>query len=794
MTKFNTGNPVGSSDPRDLFDNAAVADNLVTGPGAAYKDRLGKSRKSWQGMEDEFAAFIASSGYEFVGDYAAGIELTGYQQILRDTSGEFWRLSGSVTLPYTTTGSGLPEGGNFVAVGDATLRQELALPVSGGNGAALVNGATIYVGSVAELEAVNLSIGKSIVSLAPKGSTPMDAEFSALSAYAKDTGQTVYLGPGNYRITQPHSIEGFTLYLMEGAEIEVNGDDSSVFAGRGNGGITVLNNGHLKGFGVVYTSGTMGDTGSGDFAAPVQIEAGGTLSDKIKIYSQLATALRSLDGDVFGVELYGGYLRTFQHLVESDRQLDVTAEYYNAGIRYINKSPDPSVISSDHRAVFIQVGGGINADIESAITLNVKGNYSYKNGAWVQHLSNDYALKNVRVNGYILNAGFYLDAAGVRQNGQAAGSCISVQNCPDADVVAMTRYCRGYNVAVLNGSHRAKIHGGTHVGENGDPVIAVNQSDDVEIFGNALSAGTVIVAVGEEGAANNCQIFQNVIKTGANDPIRFAEGQRLSVDNNVIIGEPISASTVGNFSTTAAVRYAVGVRNNESRTAPPNDVSFTNNKLIGLFNFDVVDVGYEGRLRVTRNNNTYQAPITSSDTTYQKGPFSVLKESADFERLCSPTDTTGFNGVGETTIPSGNTAANITLASDWTDLSTLYNTADGEVLADVLDKYAVMVYVKYVSGMLGKTLRFGISDQSGSAGTQTGLAGNSFASSNIGTLYKPMNEGDYYPVVMTLGELLDSDADPNALVNFCFDKSGGTDFDFTITNPVIVYVGQGRRS
>lgn len=134
MPKFNTGNPVGSSDPRDLFDTAAVADNLVTGEAPAYNDRLGKSRKSWHGIESEFAAFIAAGGYVGTGtdgaveNYAAGIEITGYNQIVRDTSGEFWRLSGPIALPYTTTGAGLPEGGAFVAVGDAVLRRDLANP------------------------------------------------------------------------------------------------------------------------------------------------------------------------------------------------------------------------------------------------------------------------------------------------------------------------------------------------------------------------------------------------------------------------------------------------------------------------------------------------------------------------------------------------------------------------------------------------------------------------------------------------------------------------------------------
>src|SRR5690554_498154 len=191
MTKYNTGNPVGSADPRDLYDNAENLDNFVNGDQAAYNDRLGRPRRSWQSVEDQvnqqeaefnsdqsrrenefqaaqddregvFNAYLVSAGYQFAGDYASGIEITQYNQVVRDTSGEFWRLSGSVTLPYTTTGAGLPEGGAFVAVGDAALRQELTLPVSENNEAALVNGATIYAESVAELEALSLAEGVNV--------------------------------------------------------------------------------------------------------------------------------------------------------------------------------------------------------------------------------------------------------------------------------------------------------------------------------------------------------------------------------------------------------------------------------------------------------------------------------------------------------------------------------------------------------------------------------------------------------------------------------------------------------
>jgi hypothetical protein len=136
MTKYNTGNPVGSSDPRDLLDNAKNADYLENGTAETYRDRLGKPRKSRAGMEKAFNDFLAASGYEFLGDYAAGIEVTAYNQIIRD-AGQFWSAASGTVLPYTTTGAGMNESGAFVARGDAVLRQDLATAASG-KGAAIV--------------------------------------------------------------------------------------------------------------------------------------------------------------------------------------------------------------------------------------------------------------------------------------------------------------------------------------------------------------------------------------------------------------------------------------------------------------------------------------------------------------------------------------------------------------------------------------------------------------------------------------------------------------------------------
>ena len=53
---FNTGNPLGSKDVKDLFDNAENLDNAVnTTVDTTWTDRLGTTRKTFKGMEESFS-------------------------------------------------------------------------------------------------------------------------------------------------------------------------------------------------------------------------------------------------------------------------------------------------------------------------------------------------------------------------------------------------------------------------------------------------------------------------------------------------------------------------------------------------------------------------------------------------------------------------------------------------------------------------------------------------------------------------------------------------------------------
>lgn len=80
----------------------------------------------------EFSVFMEASGYSLVGDYAAGLLISRHSQYVM-RSGQPYRLSSTVAVPYTTTGNWATESSKFVLLGDDTLRQALAGPAGATN-------------------------------------------------------------------------------------------------------------------------------------------------------------------------------------------------------------------------------------------------------------------------------------------------------------------------------------------------------------------------------------------------------------------------------------------------------------------------------------------------------------------------------------------------------------------------------------------------------------------------------------------------------------------------------------
>src|ERR1700712_2134132 len=158
MTTYNTGNPLGSTAVKDLYDNAQNLDIAVNSSELTWLDRgpsgIARTRKTYAGIEMDARLALEQTGYVYTVplNYAAGIAITLPNQIFLQ-GGEYYKPGPTLTLPYTTTGVWATEQALFRSVGDATLRGQLA--ASGGVN--LVNGALRQIATVA---ALRTSVGR----------------------------------------------------------------------------------------------------------------------------------------------------------------------------------------------------------------------------------------------------------------------------------------------------------------------------------------------------------------------------------------------------------------------------------------------------------------------------------------------------------------------------------------------------------------------------------------------------------------------------------------------------------
>lgn len=132
MTTFNTGNPVPSSDVRDLLDNAQTEDEWVNGTDPTTVTRTGKEIKTIAGMQQDFNAFLAASGYEPVHlKYVDGQPLTvDRPSQLIDRSGKTYRVKFPADFPVALTGTWATDNPKLVETADANFIAGIA----GGNG------------------------------------------------------------------------------------------------------------------------------------------------------------------------------------------------------------------------------------------------------------------------------------------------------------------------------------------------------------------------------------------------------------------------------------------------------------------------------------------------------------------------------------------------------------------------------------------------------------------------------------------------------------------------------------
>ncbi|ENK1838817.1 hypothetical protein ACOSP8_001388 [Enterobacter hormaechei] len=215
MTKYATNNPLGSMDPKDLFDNAQNLDYAVNDiTQAIWKDRFGRNRPTMFGMVQSFSAqllsqqqrfdiFIQSSGYDVVGEYTSGpLTISEYNQLIRYNN-ELWKLTAATNLPFTTTGndaaSWLNDSAHFVSVGDAALRQELV--ARGGSG---------LIGDSFKPATWKQFAG----GVDPTGVIDSAAAFNAVYTAGEGNGIAILTPAGTYKVaTNTYEVESDALWL-----------------------------------------------------------------------------------------------------------------------------------------------------------------------------------------------------------------------------------------------------------------------------------------------------------------------------------------------------------------------------------------------------------------------------------------------------------------------------------------------------------------------------------------------------------------------------------------------------
>lgn len=225
MTTYNTGNPIGSTDARDLYDNAQVFDNFANGGASSYADRLGVTRRSLAGIDAAADNVLNSIGYAVPVAYASGISLTMTSQTV-DYNGVIYAPKSSA-LPFTTSSWGV-DSAKFRAV--QVTDADLITYTPAGTGAVATTVQTKLRDSVSvkDFGAVG------------NGTTDDTAAVHAAITYAKGRRGSVFFPSGTYRVTSGYTQsvtyadvhlfgEGSTREGAGGSHIKLDSTDAAGF-------------------------------------------------------------------------------------------------------------------------------------------------------------------------------------------------------------------------------------------------------------------------------------------------------------------------------------------------------------------------------------------------------------------------------------------------------------------------------------------------------------------------------------------------------------------------------------
>ncbi|EMV7745586.1 hypothetical protein [Pseudomonas aeruginosa] len=120
--------PLGSKDPRVLYKNAKNFDAAMNGLSLSWRDRLGRMRKSWRGIENEWNTFLATTGFELPPlIYADGAPLVVERSTqLVQRNGLLYSIRLPADFPVELSGNWDDDQPLMVYRNDQPLRQDLA--------------------------------------------------------------------------------------------------------------------------------------------------------------------------------------------------------------------------------------------------------------------------------------------------------------------------------------------------------------------------------------------------------------------------------------------------------------------------------------------------------------------------------------------------------------------------------------------------------------------------------------------------------------------------------------------
>ncbi|KQJ65393.1 structural protein 2 [Pseudomonas aeruginosa] len=239
--RYNTMNavePDGSSDFRDAHDNTGNLDLAMNGTALAWTDRLGRSKKSWVGFEDQVNTFLARSGFElpplqYVDDTPLLVDSPAK---LIQRGGNLYSVKLPASFPVELSGTWSADEPLLVFRNDQSLRQELAeqnggtlvgwkrtqLSASIDTIQQLADSIPIRVWEFAELVSDKPSPDPATWNWTPAFQAMVDtAESYMQSSGAKQI--TCYAGPGTFLIDSIVWRSGVHMYFG-GAELKAHPD------------------------------------------------------------------------------------------------------------------------------------------------------------------------------------------------------------------------------------------------------------------------------------------------------------------------------------------------------------------------------------------------------------------------------------------------------------------------------------------------------------------------------------------------------------------------------------------